>query len=198
MANIPYRKFECEDLAAPKLTVKKNRFIDHLQGFCPVCQDDVSDLLICETPPQLLSIIYRKSLQAHLDVKYDTTRDILWKTSWFLGGLFFFPIIGYGLLLGGCIMKCACLRSFWLRDYCIQCKNVADSGTSSTGRRYRVRCNAYWKPTDEDKEIVEEFYKNRRLSGLFWLATIFHVVVTTIVVAIVLITFCTNGTICSK
>ena len=143
--------------------------------------------------------VYKLTFKAHLDVKYDRTRDLLWKSSWLLGGICFFPVIGFGIFLGACIMRNACLRAFWLKDYSIQCKNVVDSATSSTGRRYKIRCNSYWKPTDDEKEIVDQFYRNRRLAGIFWITLIFHGIVIITVTAIVLITFCSKGfLICSK
>ena len=49
MTNMPYRKFESENSAEPKLTIRKKRFLDHLVGYCPVCQEEVSNILILKT-----------------------------------------------------------------------------------------------------------------------------------------------------
>ena len=53
MANMPYRKFESENSVQPKLAIRKKRFLDHLVGYCSVCQEEVSNIIIFKTACEL-------------------------------------------------------------------------------------------------------------------------------------------------
>ena len=122
------------------------------------------------------------------------------------GILFLLVQIGLGIPLSmapylfvfffdACIMKNKKIRQFLLKNHRIQCQKLLYSETyyfNNQMRQRNVYCRTHWEPTDEERDIVEQFFRERPLTGSFLFGFINFTVIAFISVGIPLICIIQN------
>ena len=120
--------------------------------------------------------------------------------------LFLLVQIGLGLPLymapflfffffNACIMKNKKIRLFLLKNHRIQCQKLLYSETyyfNNQMRQRNIYCRTHWEPTDEERDIVEQFFRERPLTGSFLFGFINFTVIAFISVGIPLICIIQN------